>query len=56
MFHADNQVRIGTHGQILQCFLQVTRTYLAGSTGAMHRFRQTDLFVFVYHDFLERFM
>jgi hypothetical protein len=55
MFHADNQFRIGTQGQILQCFLQVTRTYFAGSTGAVYGFRQSNLLMIVHRGFLERF-
>jgi hypothetical protein len=49
MFHAYDQIRVGTQGQILQRFLQVTRTYLAGSTGAVNGLGQADIFRFGNH-------
>ena len=48
MLHADDQVRIGNERQILQRFLQVPRTYLAGSPGSVDRFRQPHLSLFVH--------
>jgi hypothetical protein len=52
MFHADNQIRIRDEGQILQRFLQVTRTYFAGSTGAVNGLGEADLGFFGHHAFL----
>jgi hypothetical protein len=49
MFHADDQIRIGAQRQILQCLLQVARTYFAGSTGAVYGFGQADLFCVINH-------
>jgi hypothetical protein len=49
VLHADDQIRIGDERHILKRFLQVSRTYLAGSPGPMDRFGQAYLRLFV-HD------
>jgi L-asparagine transporter-like permease len=48
MFHPDDQVRIGNQRQISQCFTQVARTDLAGSTGPVYRFGKAYLWVLVH--------
>jgi hypothetical protein len=42
MFHTHNQIGMGGQGQVLQCFIKVSRTDFTGSTGPVNRFRQTD--------------
>jgi hypothetical protein len=49
VLHPDDQIRIGDERQILQRFLQVTRTYLAGSPRPLDRLGQADL-RFLIHD------
>jgi len=36
VLHADQQIRIRYEGEIFQRFVQVARTYLAGSAGAVY--------------------
>jgi hypothetical protein len=48
MLHPHDQVRIGDERQILQRFLQVTRTYLAGSPRPMDRPGQAHLILFIH--------
>ena len=48
MLHPHDQVRIGDERQILQRFLQVTRTYLAGSPGPVDRPGQAHLHFLVH--------
>jgi hypothetical protein len=48
MLHPHDQVRIGDERQILQRFLQVTRTYLAGSPRPVDRPGQAHLHFLVH--------
>jgi len=43
MFHPDDQIRIRNQRQISQCFTQVARTDLTGSTGPVYRFGKANL-------------
>jgi hypothetical protein len=46
MLHPNDQIRIRNQRQIAQCFTQVARTDLAGSTGPVNCFSEANSFFF----------